>query len=129
MVFVDTTVAEVISIEGVLKALGVSTVLTANPFDLAAAIDTVKQAAAAAEKPIFLALDVFETEPLPENSTLRNRENVLITPHVSGQTFLGLREKEDFFFELARENLQRYLDGKPLKNRVDLSTGYRVTTG
>lgn len=52
-------VAEVISIEGVLKALGVSTVLTADPFDLAAAIDTVKQAAAAAENAV--AAIVFRT--------------------------------------------------------------------
>ena len=44
-------------------------------------VDEAAMAAAAAEKPIFLALDVFETEPLPENSPLRNRENVLITPH------------------------------------------------
>ena len=46
-----------------------------------AMVDEAAMAAAAAEKPIFLALDVFETEPLPENSPLRNRENVLITPH------------------------------------------------
>jgi len=44
-------------------------------------VDEAAMARAAAEKPIFLALDVFETEPLPENSPLRNRENVLITPH------------------------------------------------
>ena len=44
-------------------------------------VDEKAMAAAAAEKPIFLALDVFETEPLPADSPLRNRENVLITPH------------------------------------------------
>ena len=44
-------------------------------------VDEKAMADAAAEKPVFLALDVFETEPLPEFSPLRNRENVLITPH------------------------------------------------
>jgi len=44
-------------------------------------VDEAAMALAAAERPIFLALDVFETEPLPENSPLRNRENVLVTPH------------------------------------------------
>jgi len=44
-------------------------------------VDEAAMAAAAVEKPIFLALDVFETEPLPADSPLRNRENVLITPH------------------------------------------------
>ena len=46
-----------------------------------AMVDEAAMAAAAAERPIFLALDVFETEPLPADSPLRNRENVLITPH------------------------------------------------
>jgi len=46
-----------------------------------AMVDETAMAAAAAERPIFLALDVFETEPLPADSPLRNRENVLITPH------------------------------------------------
>lgn len=34
----------------------------------------------------FAALDVFEEEPLPENSPLWKMENVLITPHISGLT-------------------------------------------
>lgn len=30
------------------------------------------------------ALDVFEAEPLPEDSPLWDREDVILTPHVSG---------------------------------------------
>ena len=74
------------------------------------------------------ALDVTNPEPLPENHPLWECRNVLITPHVSGQTFAGLKDKEDFFFRMCRENLEAYRDGKPLQNRVDLKTGYRVTT-
>ena len=44
-------------------------------------VDEEAMIRAAAEKEIFLALDVFETEPLPEDSPLRNKENILITPH------------------------------------------------
>lgn len=69
-------VAEVISIEGVLKALGVSTVLTANPFDLAAAIDTVKEAAAAAENAVaaivFRAPCIAVTKPAPAFKVAEN---------------------------------------------------------
>lgn len=75
------------------------------------------------------ALDVTDPEPLPTDHPLWKCANALITPHVSGQTFMGLKDKEDFFFSLCRENLERYRDGEPLKNRVDLSTGYRVTGG
>jgi D-3-phosphoglycerate dehydrogenase len=32
------------------------------------------------------ALDVYETEPLPENSELRKMANVLLTPHIAGET-------------------------------------------
>ncbi|WMW81008.1 D-2-hydroxyacid dehydrogenase family protein [Undibacterium cyanobacteriorum] len=35
-----------------------------------------------AGRPGFAALDVFETEPLPRDYTLLNRENVLLTPHI-----------------------------------------------
>ena len=36
----------------------------------------------AAGRPGFAALDVFETEPLPRDYPLLNRENVLLTPHI-----------------------------------------------
>jgi phosphoglycerate dehydrogenase-like enzyme len=74
------------------------------------------------------ALDVTFPEPLPENHPLWKCRNVLITPHVSGQTFAGLKDKENFFFQVCKENLENYRDGKPLQNQVDLKTGYRVTT-
>ncbi|MBO5990293.1 MAG: glyoxylate reductase [Lentisphaeria bacterium] len=44
-------------------------------------VDEKAMAEAAAEKEIFLALDVFETEPLAEDSPLRKNERVLLTPH------------------------------------------------
>ena len=74
------------------------------------------------------ALDVTFPEPLPEDHPLWKCRNVLITPHVSGQTFAGLKNKEEFFFRMCRENLEAYRDEKPLRNLVDLKTGYRVTT-
>ncbi len=69
-------VAEVISVEGVLRALGVATVLTANPFDLAAAIETVKQASAAAETAVsavvFRAPCIAVTKPKPALTVATN---------------------------------------------------------
>ncbi|MBQ6798369.1 MAG: D-2-hydroxyacid dehydrogenase, partial [Oscillospiraceae bacterium] len=54
------------------------------------------------------AMDVTDPEPLPAEHPLWGCKNALITPHVSGQTFLGLRDKEEFFFSLCKENLERY---------------------
>lgn len=75
------------------------------------------------------ALDVTSPEPLPAEHPLWKCPNAMITPHISGNTFKGLKDKEEFFFRVCRENLALYLQGQPLKNQVDLSTGYRVTTG
>ena len=74
------------------------------------------------------ALDVTYPEPLPQDHPLWKCRNVIITPHVSGQTFAGLTDKADYFFQVCRQNLESYRDGKPLANQVDLKTGYRVTT-
>ena len=63
-------------------------------------------------------LDVFETEPLPEDSPLWTTPGVTITPHMSGLSTAS--EVASAFLE----NLKHYLTGQPLKNMVDFSHGY-----
>jgi len=65
-------------------------------------------------------LDVFATEPLPATSSLWKLENVLIAPHVSGDT----PNYNDRALKLFAENLKRYLNGEGLFNLVDKSVGY-----
>lgn len=59
-------------------------------------------------------LDVFEEEPLPVTHPLWRMENVLITPHAADQVADWPRRFAAFF----ADNLERWLDGKPLENRV-----------
>lgn len=65
-------------------------------------------------------LDVFETEPLPENSPLWKMDNVIMTPHISGATPYYDERAVDLF----TINLQRYLAGEPLLNLVKREAGY-----
>lgn len=65
-------------------------------------------------------LDVFEREPLPEDSPLWNMPNVIVTPHMAGNA----TEYTDWVFSLLAENIERFLAGRPLKNVVDLQLGY-----
>ncbi|MDE2573614.1 MAG: D-2-hydroxyacid dehydrogenase [bacterium] len=64
------------------------------------------------------ALDVFEEEPLSADSALWSREEVFITPHIS-----GINRPEDVLPPLL-DNLRLYLAGEPLQNVVDLVRGY-----
>jgi len=65
-------------------------------------------------------LDVFATEPLPASSPLWKLENVLIAPHVSGDT----PNYNDRAIKLFAENLKRYLNGESLFNLVDKTVEY-----
>ena len=66
------------------------------------------------------ALDVFETEPLPPNSPLWTMPNVIVSPHMSADFHGWLEALADQFFD----NLDRWLDGRPLLNVVDKELGY-----
>ena len=65
-------------------------------------------------------LDVFATEPLPDDSPLWSLPNVLVTPHAAA---LSARENERIV-ELFVDNLRRYLDGRPLRNVVEPGVYY-----
>ena len=65
-------------------------------------------------------LDVFATEPLPEDSPLWALPNVVVTPHAAA---LSARENERIV-ELFTDNLRRYLDGRPLRNVVEPGVYY-----
>lgn len=63
-------------------------------------------------------LDVFEQEPLPQDSPLWTMANVIVTPHVSGPD--DLPENAERFLE----NYRRFKDGRPLEGVVDVDRGY-----
>lgn len=66
------------------------------------------------------AIDVFPEEPLPPENPLWKLPNVIITPHISGNTpYYDQRS-----VMLFAENLHRYLAGLPLYNRYDQEKGY-----
>ena len=66
------------------------------------------------------ALDVFATEPLPPESPLWRREDVIVTPH-SSAVFEGWQRRS---FEMFLDNLARFRAGEPLANVVDPVRGY-----
>jgi len=66
------------------------------------------------------ALDVFEEEPLPEDSEFWRLENVIITPHIAGMS----PNYAERLVEIFCENLKRYLENRPLINLVDKKAGY-----
>jgi D-2-hydroxyacid dehydrogenase (NADP+) len=65
-------------------------------------------------------LDVFREEPLPPDSPFWDLDNVVITPHLGGDTPSDFEPISDFF----AANLERWLDGRPLRNVVDPARGY-----
>ena len=64
-------------------------------------------------------LDVFATEPLPDDSPLWSMENVIVTPHMAGYTWDFADELCDVF----AANLAAYVEGEPPPNVIDLSPG------
>jgi phosphoglycerate dehydrogenase-like enzyme len=65
-------------------------------------------------------LDVFNEEPLPEDSLLYSTPNLVLTPHTSWASDRVAGRSIDLFVE----NLRRFASGLPLENVVDLEVGY-----
>jgi phosphoglycerate dehydrogenase-like enzyme/glyoxylase-like metal-dependent hydrolase (beta-lactamase superfamily II) len=65
-------------------------------------------------------LDVTDPEPLPNGHPLWSMANVVISPHVGGQSDGG-RDRQ---WRLYRENVRRFVAGEPLLCVVDKNRGY-----
>jgi len=83
--------------------------------DQLAMIDALKAKAIAGA-----GLDVTDPEPLPDASPLWKLPNVVLTPHIGGQSD-GARDRA---WRLFRENVRRFNAGEPLLCVVDKGKGY-----
>lgn len=66
------------------------------------------------------ALDVFETEPLPEDHPLWSLPNCLVTPHVGNTPDMALPALS----RRVADNVGRFARGEPLLGTVDVRLGY-----
>jgi len=66
------------------------------------------------ERKIRAAVDVTDPEPLPEGHPLWKAPNLLITPHVAGDSDRFMQRA----FKLIREQVERFARGEPLINIV-----------
>jgi phosphoglycerate dehydrogenase-like enzyme len=64
--------------------------------------------------------DVFETEPLPEDSKLWNLENMVITPHICGPNTNYLKKA----YIIIKENIRHYINNEELMNKYSFKKGY-----
>lgn len=74
------------------------------------------------EKISGAALDVVVPEPLPIDHPLWSCKNIIITPHVSGNTSLPLTC--DIVVDMFCENLVKYANNEKLNNIIDCKKGY-----
>ena len=65
-------------------------------------------------------LDVFEREPLPEDSPLWDLDNVIVSPH-SAST---VATENAYLISLFLDNLSSFRAGTPMRNRYDPVAGY-----
>jgi phosphoglycerate dehydrogenase-like enzyme len=86
---------------------------TVNQTDLVDALQTKKMRA--------MVSDVYEEEPLPEDSPLWEMENVILTPHIAGVSPKYLERAMD----IIKHNLPVYVaNSGEMINVVDLDRGY-----
>jgi len=67
---------------------------------------------------ITACLDVFDPEPIPADSPVRNLRNVFLTPHIAGTT---QRSRTRFFEEMVSE-LDRHFSGHETQHNLTVNT-------
>ena len=65
-------------------------------------------------------LDVFEKEPLSDDSELWKLDNVILTPHIAGLS----KSYWDKQYKLFKDNFNRYKNSEKMLNRINLKRGY-----
>ncbi len=70
------------------------------------------------DRPALAILDVFEVEPLPQESPFWDHPKIRVTAHCSAATAAMLDRVDQLFVE----NTARYVKGEPLLNEVNAST-------
>lgn len=65
-------------------------------------------------------LDVFRQEPLPKQHGFWTTEGILVLPHIGGPH----PDRDSIVARLFVDNLERFLNGQPLREVVDRTAGY-----
>jgi phosphoglycerate dehydrogenase-like enzyme len=84
-------------------------------YDAMALVDALKSKHVAAA-----GVDVTDPEPLPKNHPLWKMDRVIITPHIAGRS----DGEGPRYFEIYKENLERFAKGQSLRHQVDKQAGY-----
>jgi phosphoglycerate dehydrogenase-like enzyme len=65
-------------------------------------------------------VDVTDPEPLPKDHALWQFDNVIVTPHIAGRS----DQDNARMMGTIKDNIARFVDGRPLINVVDKQKGY-----
>lgn len=79
-------------------------------------VDEDALAEAIAQGRIRAGLDVYRTEPLPENSPLRGQPGLVAIPHLGGNN----QKARHIAGRVALENVRAFLNGAPLRNEISI---------
>lgn len=69
-------------------------------------------------------IDVADPEPLPKDHMLRNMDNVVLTPHISGIGWGSNEYTRNRILDIFCSNIVRDSKGERLENIIDFNTGY-----
>ena len=84
-----------------------------NVVDDAALIDALRSGRLAGA-----VLDVFDTEPLPQDSPMWDAPGLTVTAHIAAVS------RPSLIVPIFVENYRRYVEQKPLRYLIDIAAGY-----